>query len=101
MGSKPGGDDDFAVPRPQRVQNAIDKAERQQGTARFGRVLRHRLQQTAHLLVDLTLPDNAFHHHLRPGLPEPERAANGEQQKDRQRPEMKPAARFLVRRGDH
>jgi hypothetical protein len=30
MGGKPGGDHDFAMPRPQRVQNAIDKAERQQ-----------------------------------------------------------------------
>ena len=76
MGGEPGRNHDFAVPRPQRVQNAIDKTERQQGSARFGRVLRHRLQQSAHLLVDFTLPDNAFHHDLRPGLPQPQRAAN-------------------------
>ena len=76
MRGKPGRDDDFAVPRSQGMQHAIDKAERQKSAARFGRIFRHGFQQTAHLLINFPLPEDAFHHHLRPCLPQPERAAN-------------------------
>ena len=58
------------------MQHAIDKAERQKSAARFGRIFRHGFQQHAHLLINFPLPEDAFHHHLRPCLPQPERAAN-------------------------
>ncbi|MNV93507.1 hypothetical protein D3C71_1882080 [compost metagenome] len=71
MSRKPGGDDDLPVPWPQRMQHAVQKAEDQQRAARFGRVFRHGLEQPAHLLIHVALPEDAFHHHLRPRLPEP------------------------------
>ncbi len=93
MRGKPGGNDDFAMAWPQRMEHPVDKAKQQQRPARLTRIFRHALQECAHFKIHAALPDNAVHHQARPVLPNQYPSHNGQQEKQTQRPQLHPAAR--------